>query len=323
LPGLLISIVAVGLLLQIADWQEVLQAFKEMNLSGLIPAIILYILGICLRALTWQTLLQYKATYSRVFSTLNEGYLLNSVFPFRLGELGRVLILSQSAKLSAFFVFSTILIERAYDIAIAAGLLLATLPLVLGLENGSTIALTTLVMVISGLFALFFLANYREIIKVRIEKIASKNQMFRERFVSRLDSFLDGLGVLTRPSQFILSLLFMIGNWLFGLAEIHVLLNSGAGEYPLWWSGFALGVVSLGVALPSAPAGLGVYEAAMVGALTLLGYPPGQAAAVAIIAHLIHIVFTGLVGGIALFRDGETLAGLYKRLRNFTRPKLA
>ena len=42
-------------------------------------------------------------------------------------------------------------------------------------------------------------------------------------------------------------------------------------EAPYWWILFVLGVVSLGAALPSAPASLGVFEGSIVAALALLG----------------------------------------------------
>ena len=317
LPGLLISIVAIGLLLWLADREDLIQALREMDISGLAPAILFYILGNAFRALSWMTLLQNKASYRRVFITLNEGYLLNNIFPFRLGELGRVLLLSQSEKLSPFFVLSTIILERAYDVALAAGLLLATLPLVLGFEYADTIALTALGFVLAGLVALFLLARNRERIKTKLENVAVKSVFLQQRLFSRLDSFLDGLGVLVQPSQFILSLLFMIASWSFGALEIHTLLNQGETQATFWWTGFALGVVSLGIAIPSAPASLGVYEAAMVGALSALGYPAGTALAVALVAHMIHIGFTAIVGGIGLLREGENITGLYNRLRNF------
>ena len=54
------------------------------------------------------------------------------LLPFRLGEIGRALILSFKASLRFMFVFSTILIERAIDVAISAGLILVTLPFVVG-----------------------------------------------------------------------------------------------------------------------------------------------------------------------------------------------
>jgi uncharacterized protein (TIRG00374 family) len=123
------------------------------------------------------------------------------------------------------------------------------------------------------------------------------------------------LEVLTRIDKFLLSVFFILMSWFFGAVEIHLLIAGFGISAPWWWTGFALGVVSLGIALPSAPASLGVYEAAMVGALAILGVPASQALAIAIIAHVIHIISTGIIGGIALFRDGETLSGIYQRLK--------
>jgi uncharacterized membrane protein YbhN (UPF0104 family) len=142
--------------------------------------------------------------------------------------------------------------------------------------------------------------------------------LFRRKLLPRLDALLDGLGTLTRPGEFFMSVMFIVGSWVFGAAEIHLLLNSGAFAAPFWWTGFVLGVLSLGVALPSAPAALGVYEAAAVGALSLLGVPTAQALAFAILAHLIHVAVTGLIGAYALLNEGETLSRLYRRLMSWT-----
>jgi hypothetical protein len=113
-----------------------------------------------------------------------------------------------------------------------------------------------------------------------------------------------------------LSVFFILLSWLFGAVELYFLTISFGIDVELWWIGFVLGVISLGIAIPSAPAGLGVYEVAMVGAFSILGVPASQALAVALVAHLIQISITGFVGMFGIFRDGETLAGLYQRLRN-------
>lgn len=315
LPGLLLSLVALGLLVGLADWQEVIRALKMMEATWLLPAVTFYLAGIFFRALTWRTLLQNKAALGRVFLSLNEGYLLNSIFPFRLGELGRAILLSQASSLSAFYVLSTIVIERAFDLAIAAGLLLATLPLVLGIESGQAIALAVAGAVGVGLIAMYFLARSRVSIRRRLEKFGASNRFYQQRALPWLDSLLAGLGALTRLDRFLLSILLILASWLFGSVEIYLLIASFGITAPVWWTGFALGVVSLGIALPAAPASLGVYEAAMVGALTLLGLPTAQALAIAIIAHLIHIIFTGMIGAVALFHDGQSLTGIYQRLR--------
>ena len=108
----------------------------------------------------------------------------------------------------------------------------------------------------------------------------------------------------------------MLLSWFFGAMELYFLTVSLGVDVELWWIGFVLGVISLGIAIPSAPAGLGVYEVAMVGAFSILGVHSSQALAIALVAHLIQISITGFVGMYGIFRDGETLAGLYHRLQS-------
>jgi uncharacterized protein (TIRG00374 family) len=319
LPGLIISVVAILLLISFSNWQEVIQVISSIKLNWLFPALILFVISMGFRSLSWMVILQNKAPYRRVFLALNEGYLLNNIFPFRLGELGRAFLLSQATSLSFFFVLSTIVIERAYDLAIAAGLLLATLPLVLGVEIGQSIAYIVLVVVLLGLVAMYLIARNREKIKYKLDDYSLSKPLFRNRLLPWINSILDGLGALARLDQFLLSVLFILLSWFFGAMELYFLTRSFGVDAEIWWIGFVLGVISLGVAIPSAPAGLGVYEVAMVGAFSILGVPSSQALAIALVAHLIQISFTGVVGVYGIFRDGESLAGLYRQLQNFRR----
>jgi hypothetical protein len=134
LPGLFISAIAIFFLIRFSNWREVLQAASLIDLALLVPALVFFLISMGFRALAWRVLLQNKVGYGRVFLTLNEGYLLNNIFPFRLGELGRAFLMSQATDFSGFFVISTIVIERAYDLDIAAGLLIANVPKVFDVE---------------------------------------------------------------------------------------------------------------------------------------------------------------------------------------------
>ena len=316
LPGLVFSAIAIFLLIRFSNWDELIQAISLMNLTLLIPALVLFLISLGFRALSWRTLLQNRAGFGRVFLTLNEGYLLNIIFPFRLGELGRALLMSQATDLSGFFVLSSIIIERAYDLAIAAGLLLSTLPFVLGIDMGQTIALSIMIIVLLGLFMMFMLARNREWIKSKLNDFSQQRFAFRERILPHIDSLLAGLGALTKWDQFLLSILFMVISWLCGGIELYFITTSFGIPVEFWWIGFVLGVVSLGIALPSAPAGLGIYEVAMVGGFSLLGVPTSVALAIALVAHLLQITITGSIGVFGIFRDGESITGLFQRLRN-------
>lgn len=318
LPGLVISVIAIFLLIRFSNWPEVLDAISGIKLGWFIPALIFFMISIGFRALSWMILLQKKVNYGRVFLTLNEGYLLNNIFPFRLGELGRAFLLSETTTLSGFFVLSTIVIERTYDLAIAAGLFLATLPYVFSIESGQSIAVGVFIIGMIGLFTMFVLARNRSWIKSKLDEFSLHRFVIRDRIVPRIDSLLDGLGVLASFDQFSLSLLLMILSWLFGGLELIFLARSFGVDLEIWMVGFILGMISIGIAIPSAPAGLGVFEAAAVGAFSLLGLSTSTGLAIAFVSHFISITFTGLIGMYGIFRDGESITGLYQHLRNMS-----
>lgn len=318
LPGLVISVIAIFLLIRFSNWPEVLDAISGIKLGWFIPALIFFMISIGFRALSWMILLQKKVNYGRVFLTLNEGYLLNNIFPFRLGELGRAFLLSETTTLSGFFVLSTIVIERTYDLAIAAGLFLATLPYVFSIESGQSIAVGVFIIGMIGLFTMFVLARNRSWIKSKLDEFSLHRFVIRDRIVPRIDSLLDGLGVLASFDQFSLSLLLMILSWLFGGLELIFLARSFGVDLEIWMVGFILGMISIGIAIPSAPAGLGVFEAAAVGAFSLLGLSTSTGLAIAFVSHFISITFTGLIGMYGIFRDGESITGLYQHLRKMS-----
>jgi uncharacterized protein (TIRG00374 family) len=75
-----------------------------------------------------------------------------------------------------------------------------------------------------------------------------------------------------------------------------------------------MSAAALGAAVPSAPAGLGVFEGFTVGALSLVGVDPAKGLAFAILAHLISFTFSNIMGVIGLIREGESISSLYQRL---------
>jgi uncharacterized membrane protein YbhN (UPF0104 family) len=84
---------------------------------------------------------------------------------------------------------------------------------------------------------------------------------------------------------------------------------------PVWWAMFADSLLALGVAIPSAPAGLGVYEAAMVLALTILGIAQPTALAIAIILHFTQFGITAVFGFWGILRERQSLSTLFSDIQ--------
>ncbi len=314
LPGLLVSILALVIVLRLASWEELGPALANYDWRYLLPGVGLFLVSLLLRVVAWWLLLQRRSSYPRTFLIINEGYLLNNIFPFRLGELGRALLMGEATATTPFFVLSTIMLERLFDVALAAGLLLSTLPLVLGLTWARPLGIAALALVAFGLVILFFLARSRKSWRPWLERRLTRFPRFQHTLLRWLDSLLDGFDILNNPLQLLLAFGALALSWGLAVAEYYVMLLGVAQQAQFWWGGFVLGVVGFGVALPSAPASLGVFEASVVAALALLSVSPATALAYAVTVHLIHFIGTGLIGLAGLYREGNSIAGIYQRL---------
>jgi len=103
---------------------------------------------------------------------------------------------------------------------------------------------------------------------------------------------------------------------LVAITQYFTIMLAIAPNAHYWWGIFTDAVLALGIAIPSAPAALGTFEAAIVGALTILGINETLGLGYAITLHFIQFVVTGVLGMIGLLRQGRSLGALFKDLRN-------
>lgn len=319
LPGLIISAIAVAAILYFVDLKRLLSALQQADYRYIALFFAISVFWLAVRGLVWRTLLQEQASFSQVFLTLNEGYLLNNILPFRLGELGRAFLLSKKAGLGFLQVFSTILIERALDVAVAAGLLFATLPFVMKANRAWQAAVIMGSLVIIGLVLLYLLARNQSWALQQYNRLAVHFPIL-QRLISKqqLTAFFTGLGCLTDSKRFLKIILLMLFNWGIALLQFYILLRGFLPDAQLLWAAFTLAVMALGVAAPSSPGAVGVLEASVIGALSAFGLDPSVTLAVALTAHLGNYLTTGLIGAYALARDGQSLSGLYRDVRQFS-----
>jgi uncharacterized protein (TIRG00374 family) len=315
LPGVVISVVALAVLLNLASWQDIMLAFESVRPLNLLVATLLTLVSLGTRAMAWQVLLERKASFQQSFFTINIGYLLNNVFPLRAGEFGRALIMGRSAGISPLHVLSTIVIERAFDLVMAAILLLGTLPLALSMDWARPVALVTLAVVLIGLIVLFIVARNQERVMNWINRLALRWPIVQKHVVPRIGSMLSGFSVLSRPSQFFLSFFWIAASWAIWVLIYYVMLITIAPDAPLWWAAFIDSVLAMGVALPSAPGALGIYEASIVGALSILGVTTG-ALGYAFLMHIFNYAITGVLGLWALMREGRSLGSLFAEVQS-------
>lgn len=315
LPGVLISLIAIIAVAKFAgSWQDVAAAFGKIRLIHIAAVCVLTLAFLLVRAQAWKILLGGKATSSQTFWVINQGYLLNNIFPLRAGEIARAIFMGRIAGLNPFYVLSTIVIERAFDLAMAAGLLLSTLPLVLGAEWAKQAAAITMLLVVAGFVVLYLMARFPERVEILAVKLGGRWGLVQKFVLPQLNNLLKGLSVLSKPAQFLKAVFWIVLSWGIAVLCYYILLLSIAPSAPFWWGVFADAMLAAGIAVPSAPGAIGVFEGTIVFALSLLGVQESLSLAYGLTLHALQIVITGILGLIGLARQGRSLSKISRDL---------
>ncbi|MEW6401229.1 MAG: lysylphosphatidylglycerol synthase transmembrane domain-containing protein [Chloroflexota bacterium] len=317
LPGALVSIALIAAILYFVDFGAMLDAIRNADYRLLGAALVISFAWMGVRGKVWQTLLRDKASYRDVLFTVGEGYLLNNFLPFRLGEIGRAFLLSRKSALQFGEILPTIVIERAVDLAISAAIFLISLALVVDIPGAEQAGIIVGVAMLIGLLMMYVLARNTRWALDTFHKLSVRWPSLQKFGGSFLESFLAGLGVLTDGWLFARFMFWMLLNW--GIAIVwYYLVTLAYFPRAEWaWGLVALGAAAFGGAIPSAPGAVGTFETGIVFALGLLTGDESTALAMALTARLYNYLNSGVVGGLGLASEGQTLSGIYQQLRNF------
>ncbi|MBI3165675.1 MAG: flippase-like domain-containing protein [Anaerolineales bacterium] len=316
LPGAVISIALIAALLYFVDFQTMWESIKNANYRVLAGSAVLSFVWLGIRAKVWQTLLRDKPKYSDVLFSAGEGYLLNALLPFRLGEVGRVFLLSRKSGMTFSEILPTIVIERAMDLLISAGMLLIGLTYVTEAQSSAQIGYIIGVVMVAGLVVMYALARNRQWALDVFHKLSKRWTFLGKVGGGFLESFLAGLGALTDGWLFLRFLFWMALNWLVAIVAYHLITLSFFPQAQLHWMFFVLGAAAFGGAIPALPGGVGTFEGAISAALFLFTGDQSTSLAVALTARLYNYLNSVVIGGIGLMREGQTLSGVYQQLMN-------
>ncbi|MEW6566743.1 MAG: lysylphosphatidylglycerol synthase transmembrane domain-containing protein [Chloroflexota bacterium] len=311
LLGLGVSAAALAIAIRWSGWASLLAALEQVDYHLLIPASIVYLVAMGARGLAWQVILGGRAKLWRLLAALNQGYLLNNLLPWRLGEIGRAVLLGRRPQLTPALVLSSIVVERLYDMVLAVGLLLALAPVAFQSPWAPQAALIGGLAVVGAMAFLAVILRSPE----SSSRLLSRLPGGPARWEGVGRAVQDGLGTLKDVRQLTKGFGWMVVSWALASLEYWLVLRAFIPEAPLAWALLALCVTLLGVAIPSAPGYVGVFEASAVAALAVFGVGGGIALGFALVLHALHFGITTVLGAGALAGEGETLVGAARAAR--------
>lgn len=314
LPGVIISVLFIIAFIIFIDWREFADAIQAIQPSVIAWTIVLTIIPLCTRSLAWRFLLNREVTFKDVFFGENIGYMANNFLPFRLGEIARAVLLSDKVQGGFAAVLPSIFLERLIDLGFAAVTLLIAIPFVVSESWMLPSVLVSVGIVGIGLLFLVLSLRKEDLLESWIKKLFFRIPAIQRTVLRLFHQFIEGLKAAAQARNAIWAIIFLALTWVSYWITYYILIVSVAPQAKFIWALFTDGVVSLGIAIPSAPGSLGVWEASFVAALAVFGIDESKSLAVGIILHLVSYAVTGIFGIIGFAVFGSSLSNLLQRV---------
>ncbi len=223
----------------------------------------------------------------------------NLLVPARLGDLVRLFILKHEIDAPYSRGFSSVIVERFYDIITVALLGLIALPFMVEAPEW----FYTLIIVPLAAGAVLFL------VILKVGGVRTEN-----RYVAIMLDLLQDLREASMNAPAALSLgvsSFII--WLVDIAVCAVVAIMFGQAIPISVLVLAIVIGNLVKAVPITPGGLGTYELAVALTLELAGTAAPVATLIAVIDHLIKNLVTLAGGGVSILAFGDWAVSLMRR----------
>ncbi len=318
--SLFLAVALLAVFLWNTDLGKVAQSLAEANPAWLAAAVVAALFSYWLRAVRWQFILRPvgRVRHSSVVLTIAVGYMLMAVLPARIGDLVRPVLLARRERISVSGSLASILTERIFDLwtVVAFFLVFIVWPPAMeigedaranldllnlsGLVVGAGLAVGTLVLL--GLF------RFQErFVQFLTAPIARFNQRWSELGANFLNHFLDGLRILARPRDLLLTVASSALLWYVIYWQVKFSLLAFGVYMPLRGSFLLVTLTVIGLAIPT-PAGMGgFHKAFQLGLVMFFAVELNLATAITFAYHAICFLPITLIGFLCLPALGLSL----------------
>ena len=314
-----ISLVFLDLVFYKLDIGTVLMALKQANYYMFIPSLVMLAIALVIRTWRWHWLLYQTKTarFYSLFSSLMIGTAANMVLPARAGEFIRAYFLGRQEKISKTTAFATIVVERIFDgLTILLFLLLVVILTGAKSDEIRTVGYVGAAFYLGVLVGLFLLYFRKDFLVRLIEALLP--QPLVAKIVGILDAFLEGMQVMRNGRQLLMVVLLSLATWVgFALSFWPILLAFDFGAPVPYYAAFlVIAFDALGLTIPGAPAGIGIFQYVTVVALRIAFTLSGAklaanfdevAAAFSLVLHFSQVAPEVLIGLYCFLRENVSL----------------
>lgn len=295
--------------------REVWEYARQANAWLLLATVTFATVTFPVRAIRWRLILRdvdgHRFPLLPLWHATAIGFMANNLLPARAGEVARAYVATRRLPVRFTTALASIGVERVFDALVMLGLMAVAIAApsfpahaLVGGRSVSAVAATA-ALAFGAVLLLALLVVHRPAPWLTFfDRIARRLLPARaaERVMQGAEGIVAGLTVLKSPARFAGVVGWSLVLWLKNAAAFAICFRAFGLDVPLEAALLLQGIIGFGVAIPSTPGFIGVFEAATLVTLRLYGVDSSLAVSYALTYHVTTFIPVTLLGFWSLSR---------------------
>jgi uncharacterized protein (TIRG00374 family) len=292
-----------------------------VNVLILSAAVASFLFSTAAKAIRWQLLLavQRAPLFGRAFSVLSVGLMVNAFLPARLGEFARAYLMGEAEAESKVYVLGTVAVEKVAELLF---LLLSLIVLLSQMALPEWLAgpARSTALILAVLVPCFVLLAWQRNFILRIMERASRSitSAWWGWLVRQTRYGFASLDVVRRPSLLIGLFGTSLIVWIISALTNYLVFLAFELVLPFWASLLLLVVLQVGIAIPSSPGRIGVFQYLVILTLSIFAVDKNVALGYSVVLYLVIYMPIALLGVWGLWHEKITWGKLTEAVVRFS-----
>jgi hypothetical protein len=300
--GFVISAVLLVFSLKGVEGKEIWLTLKKADPFLLFVPLLFIFSAVTVCSFRWSRVAGNGTRVRDTFISLLIGLFVNNVLPMRIGELARGYVLSKKTGATFTYAFSTVLIDRFFDLT---GLLLLTFVFFpsQSLPPHVSQAIRLLVGLLIVCIGFIILLSQERIANHISSRLIRFEASFLKKFAHRIMEIQENLKRIGSPLTILLLIALSFFTWFSMAVALYFVTRALGVNVPPACIPFVCAMLNMGLTIPSSPGYVGVYQYLLVYLLSIFGVPKTEAFTISVLYHASWYIPYTILGFIFLVTE--------------------
>jgi len=311
LLGFLISVLLLYFSLKDIQFRDIYTILKNADYRLIFIPTCFILLASLFSSFKWSKIAGNRVRVKNTFVALIIGLFINNVLPARIGEVVRGYVLSKKEGLSFSFALSTVLIDRLFDLI---GLLLITFTFFpkQNLPHQISNAIYLLIILLTVCITVFILFSNKKATHIIVDKLYDIHRPAFAKIGKRIYEIHENLARIKSPLTVLYYIFIAFIQWLCMSAALYFVTIIIGLSLNFFYIPFICALLNMGIAVPSSPGYIGVYQFILVYLLAIFDIPKSQGFTTSILFHASWYIPYNIMGFFFLLKEHIKIKELKK-----------